>query len=145
MTVAAAGNPLILVVEDHDDTREMLQLLLGIFGCRVAAAANGYEGMRLAEQILPDLILMDIKMPRLDGLTVTRMIRSHPTLSKVPIVALSGIATPQFHMEALSAGCNQCLDKPIDFERLEKIVKALTRPVPRPLPRPIPYPLAMKV
>jgi len=145
MKLTAAGSPLVLVVEDHDDTREMLQLLLGVFGCRVVAAANGNEGMRLAEEILPDLILMDMKMPRLDGLAVTRMIRSHPTLKHVPIVAVTGIATPQFHIEALSAGCNHCLDKPIDFERLEKLVKALTRAVPRPLPRPIPYAVAVKV
>src|SRR6185369_11033916 len=106
MTLTAAGNPLVLVVEDHDDTREMLQLLLGGFGCRVVGAANGYDGMSIAEEILPDLILMDMKMPRLDGLAVTRMIRSHPTLKDVPILAVTGIATPQFHSEALSAGCN---------------------------------------
>jgi len=66
---------------------------------------------------------MDMKMPRLDGLSLTRVIRSHPTLSKVPIVATTGMVTPQFHREAENAGCNDCLDKPIDFERLEKLVK----------------------
>lgn len=131
MTMRAAGKPVVLVVEDHDDTREMLQLLLGIFGCRVLAAANGDEAMNLAEQILPDMILMDMKMPRLDGLSLTRIIRSHPALRNVPIVAVTGIATPQFHDEALSAGCNDCLDKPIDFERLETLVKALTPAIPQ--------------
>ena len=82
MTVTGAAKPVVLVVEDHDDTREMLQLLLGIFGCRVLAAANGDEAMSLAEEILPDLILMDMKMPRLDGLSLTRMMRRHPTLSR---------------------------------------------------------------
>lgn len=125
MTVMTAGKPVVLVVEDHDDTREMLRLMLGSFGCRVLAAANGDEAMRLAEQILPDIILMDMKMPRFDGLSLTRVIRSHPALSKVPIVAVTGLVTPQFHREALNAGCNQCLDKPIEFERLEKLVKAL--------------------
>jgi len=117
------SKPVVLIVEDHDDTREMLQLILGIFGCRVLAAANGDDAIRLAEKTLPDLILMDMKMPRLDGLALTRVIRSHPTLSKVPIVAMSGMVTPQFHREALNAGCDDCLDKPIDFERLEKLVK----------------------
>jgi CheY-like chemotaxis protein len=131
MTVMTAGKPVVLVVEDHDDTREMLRLMLGIFGCRVLAAANGEEAMGLAEQILPDLILMDMKMPRLDGLSLTRVIRSHPALCKVPIVAVTGLVTPQFHREALNAGCNHCLDKPIDFERLEKLVKALTPAIPR--------------
>ena len=118
------NKPVVLIVEDHDDTREMLQLILAIFGCRVLAAANGDDGIRLAEKTLPDLILMDMKMPRLDGLSLTRVIRSHPTLSKVPIVAMTGMVTPQFHREAVNAGCDDCLDKPIDFERLEKLVKA---------------------
>lgn len=117
------SKPVVLIVEDHDDTREMLQLVLGIYGCRVLAAANGDDAIRLAEKTLPDLILMDVKMPRLDGLSLTRLIRSHPTLSKVPIVAITGMVTPQFHREALNAGCDDCLDKPIDFERLEKLVK----------------------
>jgi len=122
--MTGTSKPVVLIVEDHDDTREMLQLVLGIFGCRVLAAANGDEAMSLAEGILPDLILMDMKLPRLDGLALTRVIRSHPILSKVPIVAITGMVTPQFHREVLNAGCDDCLDKPIDFERLEKLVKA---------------------
>ena len=118
------SKPVVLIVEDHDDTREMLQLILTIYGCRVLAAANGDDAIRLAEKTLPDLVLMDMKMPRLDGLSLTRVIRSHPTLSKVPIVAMTGMVTPQFHREAVNAGCDDCLDKPIDFERLEKLVKA---------------------
>lgn len=118
------SKPVVLIVEDHDDTREMLQLILTIYGCRVLAAANGDDAIRLAEKTLPDLVLMDMKMPQLDGLSLTRVIRSHPTLSKVPIVAMTGMVTPQFHREAVNAGCDDCLDKPIDFERLEKLVKA---------------------
>lgn len=118
------SKPVVLIVEDHDDTREMLQLVLGIFGCRVLAAANGDEAMTLAEGILPDLILMDMKLPCLDGLALTRVIRSHPILNNVPIVAITGMVTPQFHREVLNAGCDDCLDKPIDFERLEKLVRA---------------------
>ena len=118
------SKPVVLIVEDHDDTREMLQLILTIYGCRVLAAANGDDAIPLAEKTLPDLVLMDMKMPRLDGLSLTRLIRSHPTLSKVPIVAMTGMVTPQFHREAVNAGCDDCLDKPIDFERLEKLVKA---------------------
>ena len=122
MTLTAIDSPVVLIVEDHDDTREMLQLLLGIFGCRPLAAANADEAMALAEEKLPDLILLDIKLPRLDGLALTRLIRSHPTLSKVPIIAITGMVTPQFHSEVMNAGCDDCLDKPIDFDRLEKLV-----------------------
>ena len=116
--------PLVLIVEDHADTREMLQLLLGIFGCRVIAARDGEEAMSFVEKTVPDLVLMDMTLPRLDGLSLTRIIRSHPTLNQVPIVAMTGLVTPQFHNEALSAGCNDYLDKPIDFDRLEELVRS---------------------
>jgi len=122
VTMTDTSKPVVLIVEDHDDTREMLQLVLGIFGCRVLAAANGDEALALAEGILPDLILMDMKLPRLDGLGLTRLIRSHPKLSHVPIVAVTGMVTPQFHSQVLNAGCNYCLNKPIDFDRLEEVV-----------------------
>ena len=123
--------PLVLIVEDHDDTREMLQLLLSIFGCRAIAARDGEEAMSLAENKRPDLILMDMTLPRLDGLSLTRIIRAHPTLNQVPIVAMTGLVTTKFHNEALSAGCNDYLDKPIDFDRLEELVKALTPAAPQ--------------
>lgn len=123
--------PLVLVVEDHDDTREMLELLLGIFGCRVIAAGNGEQAVKLAEQTHPDLILMDMNIPLLDGLTVTRIIRAQAALNHVPIVALTGFDTPKHHAAALKAGCNYCLAKPIDLDLLEELVKRLTHATPR--------------
>jgi CheY-like chemotaxis protein len=131
MAVTVADKPVVLIVEDHDDTREMLQLLLQVFGCRVIPAHDGEEAMSLAEKSIPDLILMDMRMPHIDGLTVTRLIRSHPTLNETPIVAMTGMATPQFRSDVLSAGCNDCLYKPIDFDRLEELIKTLTPRVPR--------------
>ena len=126
MAVTVENNPVVLIVEDHDDTREMLQLLLQVFGCRVIPAHDGEEALSLAEKSIPDLILMDMRMPHLDGLSVTRLIRSHPTLNEVPIIAVTGMVTPQFKSQCLSAGCNDCLYKPIDFDRLEKLIKTLT-------------------
>ena len=131
MAIAGANSPVVLIVEDHDDTREMLQLLLQVFGCRVIPAHDGEEALSLAEKSIPDLILMDMRMPHLDGLSVTRLIRSHPTLNQVPIIAVTGMVTPQFKIEVLRAGCNDCLYKPIDFERLEQLVKTLTPSAPR--------------
>lgn len=124
-------HPLVLVVEDHDDTREMLELLLGIFGCRVIAAGNGEQAVTLAEQTHPDLILMDMNIPLLDGLTVTRIIRAQAALNRVPIVAVTGFDTPKHHAAALKAGCNYCIAKPIDLDLLEELVKRLTRPTSR--------------
>ena len=131
MAIAGANSPVVLIVEDHDDTREMLQLLLQAFGCRVIPAHDGAEALSLAEKSIPDLILMDMRMPHLDGLSVTRLIRSHPTLNEVPIIAVTGMVTPQFQSDALSAGCNDCLYKPIDFDRLEELIKTLTPSTPR--------------
>ena len=123
-------NPLVLIVEDHADTREMLRILLNMNGCRVIEAADGAQAMSVAEKGHPDVILLDLKIPLLDGLTVTRLIRSHPVLNEVPIVLITGMVTPQLHREAFSAGCNDCLIKPLDFERLQELIKLLARSTP---------------
>ena len=120
-------NPLVLIVEDHADTREMLRILLNMIGCRVIEAEDGEQAMSVADKGHPDLILLDLKMPLLDGLTVTRLIRSHPVLNEMPIVLITGLETPQLHRDALSAGCNDCLIKPLDLERLEDLIKLLAR------------------
>jgi CheY-like chemotaxis protein len=121
------NNLLVLIVEDHADTREMLRILLNMIGCRVIEAEDGEQAMSVAENGHPDLILLDVKMPLLDGLTVTRLIRSHPILNEVPILLITGMDTPQLHREALIAGCNDCLSKPLDFERLQELIKLLAR------------------
>ena len=125
------NNPLVLIVEDHADTREMLRILLNMIGCRVIEAEDGEQAMSVAEKGHPDLILLDLRIPLLDGVTVTRLIRSHPVLKEVPIVLITGMAQPHFHREALRAGCNDCLTKPLDFERLQELIKLLTRSTPR--------------
>src|SRR5215210_1396232 len=78
---APSVKPLVLVVEDHDDTRFLLTYLLGMWGCRVAIAEDGEMAVCLAEQTCPDLILMDASLPRLDGLAATRRIRELEALA----------------------------------------------------------------
>jgi CheY-like chemotaxis protein len=129
------ADPVVLIVEDHDDTREMLKTFLGMVGCHVIEAEDGERALNVAEKARPDLILLDMKIPRLDGLTVTRLIRSHPNLHGVPIVAVTGNGTPQFQAEVLRAGCNHCLVKPIDFDRLEELIQMLARSAPPPASR----------
>jgi two-component system cell cycle response regulator DivK len=120
-----AGKPLVLVVEDHEDTRFILRTVLERSGCRVMEAADGFEAIEMAGREQPDLILMDGSLPRLGGLAATRLIRQDTLLQEVLIVALSGWATPSFHAAALAAGCNECLDKPIDFKRLKSLLTDL--------------------
>jgi DNA-binding response OmpR family regulator len=126
---ARGGQPLVLVVEDHADTRFMLEYLLERHGCRVVSAADGEAAVSLAEQARPDLILMDATLPRLDGLAATRRIRATSTLCDVPIVFLSGHAEAAFRAVALETGGNDFLLKPFDLGQLEGLLdRHLGRP-----------------
>ena len=118
-----APQPTILVVEDHDDTREMLHLLLEAWGCRVVEAGNGLEAVEAALRETPQLILMDSRLPLLDGLEATRRIRENGLRDQVKIVALSGSGSPLYHADALEAGCDDSIEKPFDFDRLRTIIE----------------------
>ena len=97
-------NPLILIVEDHEDTRLMLRILLEMRGMWVVEAQDGEAGVRAAEEIHPDLILMDLTLPTLDGLAAMRLIRERETLRQVPVVITSGHAHPKLQEAAFAAG-----------------------------------------
>lgn len=115
----------VLLVEDTEDNRQMMRTLLEMSGFRVVEAINGKEAVEVASQIRPQVILMDLSLPFIDGLTATRQIRSLPGLSKVPIIAVSAHDTADFHTDALDAGCNAYVTKPIDYPELEDIVNRL--------------------
>ena len=121
-----AGQPTILVVEDHDDTREMLHVFLEMWGYRVVEACNGLEAVEAASRERPQLILMDSRLPLLDGLGATRRIRESGLLDQVKIVALNGSGSPRYHADALEAGCDDCIDKPFDFEELRTYLSSCT-------------------
>ncbi|MDT4953134.1 MAG: hypothetical protein QOJ02_1272 [Acidobacteriota bacterium] len=120
--VSSYGNPLVLIVEDHEDTRFMLRTILELRGMRVVEAVDGEAGVRAAEKIRPDLILMDGTLPRLDGLDATRLIRESETLHGVPVVILSGHVAPKSQEAAFAAGCSDYLVKPLDFDQLDRIL-----------------------
>jgi CheY-like chemotaxis protein len=115
----------VLLVEDTEDNRQMLRRLLEMSGYQVVEAINGEEAVRYASEAQPQIILMDLSLPLIDGLTATRRIRSLPGLTKVPIVAVSAHDTADFHSEALAAGCNAYITKPIDYPELEDVVNRL--------------------
>jgi two-component system cell cycle response regulator DivK len=117
--------PTILVVEDFEDNRFMMRRLLEMSGYSVIEAVNGEEAVNLACSELPELILMDLSLPQLDGLAATRRIRQYPELRNVPIVAVSAHDTADFHADALAAGCNDYVTKPIDFDQLEALLSRL--------------------
>ena len=103
----------------------MMRRLLEMSGYRVLEAINGEEAVELAQRERPHLILMDLSLPQLDGLAATRRIRQHVDLRNVPIVAVSAHDTADFHADALAAGCNDYVTKPIDFDQLEALLQRL--------------------
>lgn len=115
----------ILVVDDMRDNLILLSLQLQQLGYHVITASNGEDALAVARLARPDLILMDIAMPQQDGLAATRSIREVPELQSVPVIALTAFDTGGFRQAAFDAGFNGYLTKPIDFERLEKLMKML--------------------
>ena len=104
-----APRPMVLVVEDHDDTREMLHILLEMWGYRVVEACNGLEAVEAASRERPQFILMDSRLPFLDGLEATRRIRENGLRDQVKILALNGSGSPRYHADALAAGCDDSI------------------------------------
>jgi CheY-like chemotaxis protein len=127
MTDQQGAAQTILVVEDFEDNRFMMRRLLEMSGYRVVEAVNGEQAVEAAEREHPDLILMDLSLPKLDGLAATRRIRQQPGASGVPIVAVSAHDTTDFHADALAAGCNEYVTKPIDFDQLEELLTRLLK------------------
>jgi CheY-like chemotaxis protein len=120
-------SPTILVAEDDEDNRFTLKLLLEMRGYRVLTVANGHDAIAVAEREQPDIILMDLRMPLLNGLAATRQLRQHvsPRLRRIPILALSAYDPAQHRAVAIAAGCNDYVTKPIDYDRLEKLIETL--------------------
>jgi two-component system, cell cycle response regulator DivK len=116
---------LFLVVEDFEDSRYMLRQLLELAGYRVVEATDGEEAIKLAVAKRPELILMDLSLPKLDGLAATRRIRQLDDLGHVPIVAVSAHDSDDSRSEALAAGCDEYVTKPIDFDQLSLLLHRL--------------------
>jgi len=108
--------PIILVIEDYPDTRTLLSSLLRSRGYMVVEAGDGKEGLRQANRVNPDLILMDLALPELDGVEATRQMRQRQALSQTPIFAVSAFATSDVRDDALAAGCNEVFTKPLEIE-----------------------------
>ena len=126
LTALTAGYipPTILVVDDFDDTRWLLRTWLERRGFRVIEAENGNEAVTEAQAQSPDLIIMDLEMPELDGLSATRQIRGDAKLADVPIVAVSAYGAEQFRGLALQAGCNEYVSTPFEPEELERVIRS---------------------
>jgi len=115
----------ILVVDDVVENRTLVVDMLGQFDFETVEAANGADGLEKAHALKPDLILMDLVMPGMDGLVAMRRLREQPEFKDVPIIALSASASPSDQQDSLEAGANAFLSKPIDYRRLLAEIAAL--------------------
>jgi CheY-like chemotaxis protein len=120
--------PLILIVDDSEDIREMVRFVLHAGGYRVVIAVNGQEALKMVQTECPDLILMDLSMPVLDGFGAVRGIRKIVEMCDVPIVALSAHNTRDHRAKAFDVGFDDYLTKPIDFVHLADLVQRLLQP-----------------
>jgi two-component system, cell cycle response regulator DivK len=106
----------ILVIEDNDQNLYLVTFILEKNGYEVHPAREGQEGVSRADEVGPDLILLDIQLPGMDGYEVARRLRANPRLSTVPIVAVTSYAMAGDRERALAAGCTGYIEKPIDPE-----------------------------
>ncbi len=113
---AAMKNRTILIIEDNEQNLYLATFLLERKGYAVAAARNGPDGIALAARLRPDLILLDIQLPQMDGYAVARALRQNPDLKDVPVVAVTSYAMVGDREHALNAGCTGYLEKPINPE-----------------------------
>ena len=117
----------ILIVEDDQDLRQTLQMHLELLGYDSILAENGKEAVDLATSQVPDLILMDLIMPVMDGLQATRLIREHPNTQSTPIIAMTARVTSENKIECLQSGCDGHIAKPFTSKQLASIIEKLLK------------------
>jgi two-component system, cell cycle response regulator DivK len=122
----------ILYVEDNDDNVYVMKGRLPRLGFEVVVAADGEQGVAMAETEAPDLILMDLRLPGIDGWETTRRIKAAPATKAIPVIALSAHAMAGDREKALEAGCDDYDTKPVDFPRLLERIRTVLAKVRKP-------------
>jgi CheY-like chemotaxis protein len=117
----------ILLVEDNETQRSLFSEALGARGFRVEVARNGAEALELAEALEPDLVVMDIQMPGMDGLEATRRLRASPSFRETPVLALTALVMPGDRERCRDAGVDEYLGKPVSIEALVEAAGRLAR------------------
>jgi CheY-like chemotaxis protein len=114
--------PLVLIVDDVKDNRTVYVLYLKFSGFRTAEAENGEEALRQAEALLPDVIVMDLSLPVMDGWEATRHLKRDPRTKRIPIIVLTGHALPEYARTAREAGCDLVITKPCLPDQLQEAI-----------------------
>lgn len=115
----------ILIVEDNAANMRLTQLLLTSAGHRVICAADAETGLKLARELQPSLILMDIQLPGMDGLKATSLLKSDKLTSAIPVIALTAMAMKEDEEKTRQAGCNAYIAKPLRYKELYRVIDAL--------------------
>lgn len=123
-------NKRILLIEDNEQNRYLVTYLMQARGWQVAHAADGPAGLALAGEFAPDMILLDIQLPGMDGYAVARALRGNPKLDAIPVVAVTSYAMPGDRERCFEAGCNGYLEKPIDPQTFGAQVEGFLKPLP---------------
>ena len=123
-TAPARSAATVLVIEDHVDTRNLIATLLRRNGFQVIEAEDGVEGLLKAGASYPDLVIMDLALPEMDGVEIARRIHQMPKLSRTPIFVVSALLTTEIEADARAAGCSRLFSKPFDVEALLSQVRA---------------------
>lgn len=124
------GTARILLVEDNPMNRRVVQFLLKAEGYSVIEASDGQGALEMLQDVVPDLILMDLQLPGLDGFSATRMIKSNPATRDIPVVALTAYAMSGDAERAREAGCDGYITKPIDPDEFPGLVARYLKPPP---------------
>ena len=126
----------ILIVEDNPQNMRLLEMLLGAKGYTLLKAIDGEEAVNLATAERPDLVIMDIQLPKMNGLEATRKLRQLPDFSHTPIIAITAYAMKGDREKLLAAGCDAYLSKPIKTRELPGVISEMLFPPPKDKPGP---------
>ncbi|MEP6517827.1 response regulator [Microcoleus vaginatus] len=117
------NRPLVLAVDDNPDNLELLTQILDLFGCECVGAVDGYAALAAAVARQPDLIVLDICLPDIDGMEVVKRAQQNPDIRHIPIVAVTALAKPEDRARILEAGCVEYLSKPFNIKDLETVIR----------------------
>jgi CheY-like chemotaxis protein len=121
--VSSSGSSKVLIVDDSSSNRELLRTMLSHCGCEVMEAADGFQALDVAASVHPDLIILDIQMPRLDGYGTLARLRELEAFRKTPIVALTAYAMEGDDQRGLAAGFNDYVTKPVGLKKIREVLK----------------------
>lgn len=130
MTNTSATKKTILIVEDNDKNMKLARDILQVKGYATLEAVTGEEGVRIALETIPDLVLMDIQLPGINGIEALKLLRADPRTHAIPIIAFTASVTPSDRSQVTAAGFNAFLSKPLDLKEFVATIKRLVDGAP---------------